>query len=121
LRSHQFQQHSNNCLLYFDICSSPCLPACLFPRAVSTFSTEQQALALANDSEYGLGGAVISADAERCKRVAEGLECGIVWVNCSQPCFCQVSLPDHLWQASKHTLYQLKPLLSCLFATGIVT
>jgi betaine-aldehyde dehydrogenase len=59
-------------------------------RAVSTFSTEQQALALANDSEYGLGGAVISGDAERCKRVAEGLECGIVWVNCSQPCFCQV-------------------------------
>jgi betaine-aldehyde dehydrogenase len=60
---------------------------------VSTFSTEQQALALANDSEYGLGGAVISADAERCRRVAEGLECGIVWVNCSQPCFCQVRLP----------------------------
>uniref|UniRef100_A0A383V7C2 Aldehyde dehydrogenase domain-containing protein n=1 Tax=Tetradesmus obliquus TaxID=3088 RepID=A0A383V7C2_TETOB len=57
--------------------------------SVSTFSSEQQALQLANDSEYGLGGAVISADAERCRRVAEGLECGIVWVNCSQPCFCQ--------------------------------
>ncbi len=25
----------------------------------------------------------------RCQRVAEGLECGIVWVNCSQPCFSQ--------------------------------
>ncbi|KAF6259119.1 aldehyde dehydrogenase domain-containing protein [Scenedesmus sp. NREL 46B-D3] len=57
--------------------------------SVCTFASEQQALALANDSEYGLGGAVISADAERCRRVAEGLECGIVWVNCSQPCFCQ--------------------------------
>lgn len=33
---------------------------------------------------------MISADMERCRRVAEGLECGIVWVNCSQPCFCQV-------------------------------
>lgn len=37
-----------------------------------------------------VAGAVISKDAERCKRVAEALECGIVWVNCSQPCFCQV-------------------------------
>ena len=25
----------------------------------------------------------------RCQRVAESLECGIVWVNCSQPCFSQ--------------------------------
>ncbi|EFJ51737.1 hypothetical protein VOLCADRAFT_73155 [Volvox carteri f. nagariensis] len=33
-------------------------------------------------------GAVISACPERCRRVAEALECGIVWVNCSQPCFC---------------------------------
>lgn len=58
--------------------------------AVGTFSTEAEALQLANDSEFGLAGAVISADEARCKRVAEGLECGIVWVNCSQPCFCQV-------------------------------
>jgi betaine-aldehyde dehydrogenase len=47
-------------------------------------------VAAANDSEFGLAGAVISADAERCRRVAEALEVGIVWVNCSQPCFCQV-------------------------------
>lgn len=47
-------------------------------------------MALANDSEFGLAGAVISADEGRCKRVAEALEVGIVWVNCSQPCFCQV-------------------------------
>ncbi len=26
----------------------------------------------------------------RCQRVAEALECGIVWKNCSQPCFCNV-------------------------------
>lgn len=57
--------------------------------SVATFSTEGQALALANDSEFGLAGAVISADEARCKRVAEGLQVGIVWVNCSQPCFCQ--------------------------------
>ncbi|KAG2484694.1 hypothetical protein HYH03_016523 [Edaphochlamys debaryana] len=56
--------------------------------SVATFTTEAEAVALANDSEFGLAGAVISADPERCRRVADALECGIVWVNCSQPCFC---------------------------------
>lgn len=59
-------------------------------NTVANFSREEEAVSLANDSEYGLAGAVISADAARCRRVAEALECGIVWVNCSQPCFCQV-------------------------------
>ena len=36
------------------------------------------------------GAGVISADPQRCRRVAAALEAGIVWVNCSQPCFCQV-------------------------------
>jgi betaine-aldehyde dehydrogenase len=57
--------------------------------AVSTFKTEEEALAMANDTQYGLAGAVISKDEDRCKRVSEGLEVGIVWINCSQPCFCQ--------------------------------
>ncbi|GLI64465.1 hypothetical protein VaNZ11_007737 [Volvox africanus] len=56
--------------------------------SVATFATEAQAVEMANDSEYGLAGAVISACPERCRRVSEALECGIVWVNCSQPCFC---------------------------------
>lgn len=57
---------------------------------MATFEAEAEAVAAANDSQFGLAGAVISADAERCRRVAEALEAGIVWVNCSQPCFCQV-------------------------------
>jgi betaine-aldehyde dehydrogenase len=61
------------------------------PPAVGAFRDEKQALALANESQFGLAGAVISADAERCKRVAAALQVGIVWVNCSQPCFCQAS------------------------------
>ncbi|MEW5312888.1 MAG: hypothetical protein WDW38_004486 [Sanguina aurantia] len=56
--------------------------------SVCSFTTEEEAVRLANDSEFGLAGAVISADAARCQRVAESLECGIVWINCSQPCFC---------------------------------
>jgi betaine-aldehyde dehydrogenase len=56
---------------------------------VRTFSTESQALELANASQYGLGAAVMSTDLERANRVARGLRSGIVWVNCSQPTFCE--------------------------------
>ncbi|KAG6542962.1 hypothetical protein Mapa_015654 [Marchantia paleacea] len=56
---------------------------------ITTFKTEDEAIDLANDTEYGLGGAVISKDNERCKRVSELLQAGIIWINCSQPCFSQ--------------------------------
>ena len=58
--------------------------------SVMEFSTEEEAVALANDSPYGLAGAVISEDVARQERVARALDVGIVWSNCSQPCFCQV-------------------------------
>lgn len=50
--------------------------AALFP-----FDTEQEAVALANDSEVGLAGYFFSKDASRCWRVAEALEVGMVGVN----------------------------------------
>lgn len=56
---------------------------------VKTFSTEEEAIDLANDTIYGLGAAVISNDLERCERVTKAFKAGIVWVNCSQPCFTQ--------------------------------
>ncbi|KAL3686009.1 hypothetical protein R1sor_004031 [Riccia sorocarpa] len=56
---------------------------------VTLFKTEEEAITLANDTQYGLGGAIISKEEGRCKRVAELLDAGIVWINCSQPCFCQ--------------------------------
>ncbi|XP_020576142.1 betaine aldehyde dehydrogenase 1, chloroplastic-like [Phalaenopsis equestris] len=56
---------------------------------VKTFRTEEEAIELANDSQYGLAGAVISKDLERCNRISEGIQAGIIWINCSQPCFCQ--------------------------------
>ena len=64
--------------------------------ASTTFSTEEEAIAVANASEYGLAAAVISADMDRCKRVAAAMETGIVWINCSQPCFTQVGIPPCL-------------------------
>nr|AFK34878.1 unknown [Medicago truncatula] len=56
---------------------------------VKTFSTEEEAIDLANDTIYGLGAAVISNDLERCERVTKAFKAGIVWVNCFQPCFTQ--------------------------------
>ncbi|KAF9623308.1 hypothetical protein IFM89_000797 [Coptis chinensis] len=56
---------------------------------VKTFRSEDEAIDLANDTHYGLGAAVISNDLERCERMTKALQAGIVWVNCSQPCFCQ--------------------------------
>uniref|UniRef100_M8C5I2 betaine-aldehyde dehydrogenase n=1 Tax=Aegilops tauschii TaxID=37682 RepID=M8C5I2_AEGTA len=56
---------------------------------VKEFSTEEEAIELANDTHYGLAGAVISGDRERCQRLAEEIDAGCIWVNCSQPCFCQ--------------------------------
>ena len=57
---------------------------------VNPFDTEEEALALANDSAYGLAGAVMSDDLDRCERVAGKLRAGIIWINCSQPTFTQV-------------------------------
>jgi len=54
---------------------------------VKTFKNEQEALELANNSTYGLAAAVMSRDKERCARVANALQAGIVWINCSQPTF----------------------------------
>jgi betaine-aldehyde dehydrogenase len=57
---------------------------------INPFDTEEEALALANDSPYGLAGAVMSDDLNRCERVAGKLRAGIIWINCSQPTFTQV-------------------------------
>lgn len=50
--------------------------------AVIPFDTEEEAIAIANDSEYGLGGGVWSRDINRAIRVAKGVRTGRMWVNC---------------------------------------
>jgi succinate-semialdehyde dehydrogenase/glutarate-semialdehyde dehydrogenase len=42
---------------------------------------ENEAIALANDSPYGLGGSVITKDVERGKRIARKIETGMVFIN----------------------------------------
>ena len=48
---------------------------------VVKFKTEEEVLAMANDSEYGLGGAVWTRDINRAFRVARGVRTGRMWVN----------------------------------------
>lgn len=57
--------------------------------AIRAFETEQEAIQLANQSIFGLAGAVMSKDIERCQRVARKLRAGIIWINCSQPTFTE--------------------------------
>jgi succinate-semialdehyde dehydrogenase/glutarate-semialdehyde dehydrogenase len=42
---------------------------------------DAEAVALANDSVYGLGGSVFGSDIERARAVADQLETGMVWIN----------------------------------------
>ena len=55
------------------------------------FSSEEQALVLANDSRFGLVATVISADLERAERVAAALDVGHVWINSIQAVFVETS------------------------------
>lgn len=48
---------------------------------VEVFDTEAEVLALANDTIYGLAGAVWTNDAEKATRVAKALRHGTIWVN----------------------------------------
>lgn len=49
---------------------------------VSAFEDDDEAVRLANDSEYGLSASVWSGDVARGRRIAERLEVGTAWVNC---------------------------------------
>lgn len=48
---------------------------------VVKFSTEAEAIKLANDTEYGLAAAVCTADIARAHRVANKIKAGMVWIN----------------------------------------
>ncbi|KAG9103605.1 hypothetical protein FRC06_009615 [Ceratobasidium sp. 370] len=49
--------------------------------SVSKFDTEEEVIALANDTTYGLGAGLHSNDANQIHRVVNALDAGTVWVN----------------------------------------
>ena len=50
-------------------------------QTMQVFDTEAEAIALANDSEYGLAASIWSRDVDRPLRVARELQAGTVWIN----------------------------------------
>jgi len=56
---------------------------------VRKFSTEKEAITIANSTLYGLANAVMTKNKERCRRVSSALRSGVVWENASQPLFPQ--------------------------------
>jgi aldehyde dehydrogenase len=50
--------------------------------SVTTFKTTEEALAIANDTLYGLGAGVWTRDAHELYQVPRGIQAGRVWVNC---------------------------------------
>ncbi|MTI15025.1 acetaldehyde dehydrogenase ExaC [Sansalvadorimonas verongulae] len=49
---------------------------------VTTFKTEEEALAIANATEFGLGAGVWTRDINRAYRMGRSIEAGRVWINC---------------------------------------
>jgi aldehyde dehydrogenase (NAD+) len=48
---------------------------------VIKFDSDEEALAIANDTMYGLGGGVFSSNHARAERIARGVRTGTVWIN----------------------------------------
>ena len=56
---------------------------------VQTFETEAEAIALANDTIYGLAGAVFTKDIAKAHRVIRKMRAGITWINTYHPTYSE--------------------------------
>ena len=98
---------------------------------VETFSTEDEAVAIANDTIYGLAGAVWSQNAGLAQRVAKRLRHGTIWINDYHPYLPQAEWggfgqsgvgrelgPTGLgeYQEAKHVYQNLAPQVTGWFA-----
>src|SRR5256885_1639109 len=54
---------------------------------VTTFNSEEEAIKLANDTEYGLAAGIWTQSVQKAARVAQQVRAGIVWVNTYHPTF----------------------------------
>jgi len=50
--------------------------------SVTTFRDEEEVLAIANGTSYGLGGGLWTRDLQRAHRIAAAMRTGMVWINC---------------------------------------
>ena len=49
---------------------------------LTPFDTEEEVLVYANATEYGLAATIWTENLSRAHRMAEKVECGIIWINC---------------------------------------
>jgi betaine-aldehyde dehydrogenase len=66
--------------------------------AVMPFDTPEQAIAMANDSEYGLAAALWSSDVTKALRIARRIRAGTVWINDAQ-----ISPVEAVWGGFKQS------------------
>lgn len=49
---------------------------------IQAFDTEDEAISLANGTNYGLAASVFTQDVNRAHRLAERIDAGVIWINC---------------------------------------
>jgi len=75
LRPHVFENLSNQCRTNQEEIFGPVV-------SLSVFKNEDEAISLANESEYGLASSIWTNNLSRAHRIADHIETGIVWINC---------------------------------------
>eukprot|EP00930_Biecheleria_cincta_P057558 TRINITY_DN43478_c0_g1_i1.p1 TRINITY_DN43478_c0_g1~~TRINITY_DN43478_c0_g1_i1.p1 ORF type:complete len:551 (-),score=96.28 TRINITY_DN43478_c0_g1_i1:42-1694(-) len=65
-------------------CDNPAFVEEIFGPVVSIteFGSEEEAISLANSSQYGLGGGIWTEDVRKAHRISKKLQAGVMWVNC---------------------------------------
>lgn len=65
---------------------------------IQTFSSEEEAIELANNTDYGLAAAVFTNDSAKSQRVIRRIRAGITWINTFHPTFNEAP-----WSGYKHS------------------